>query len=310
MTKLSQCNTCAVGNGVDCQHYKPLDNGECKKYKYDGSVQSGIKEEEYGGVLIVIAINVPIIIYGCYEYLTGNEIPINHFTILCAILWIVLMGAIIVKYPKIISQIMERESDKETIEPHNNTLELQEEQSGFPDAQQTDNETTEKSNESHQLKTEESMNEIKLSPRQFMRKPELVWDVLKELGCTPQIDENKDICFNYQGCRFVVVADNDYKMIDILLPWMEVFPLTELETVKTVINNTNSCQYVRYMYTVDNEESTVILHMAAAILFIVEIPELEKYLTYVLNGFFTSYRNIFKTQIVSINTKKNTFGLN
>ena len=66
----------------------------------------------------------------------------------------------------------------------------------------------------------------------------LVIKTLKEIGCQPEVNDEDDICFKYQGEDFFIDADNRVPFITL---W-KIFgvPLTiDVNIMKEAINQTN-----------------------------------------------------------------------
>lgn len=167
-----------------------------------------------------------------------------------------------------------------------------------------------KPNEEIQISEEEALKEYKASIRQNMERRKLVLDVLQGIGCVPEIDEEGSICFKYQGSEFTIDADDNYKAISIWLLWAAEFSLGELDIVKEAINDVSFKSYICCVWKIDEESSKVSIHLKTIILFISEIPDIENYLTSILNGFFSLYHNQFEKRMEELRMGKNKVGLN
>ena len=160
--------------------------------------------------------------------------------------------------------------------------------------------------ESMQKSEEESLKEYKQTIRSRMERRKLVMDVLYEIGCIPEIDDEDYICFKYQGAEYSIDADNNYAMITIWCFGVYITEIEELSIVQEAINETNLNSFAKYIYAVN--ESHVRVHTKSQISFIAQIPELEKYLRIILEEVFASYKEVFQKEIEHLKMKR--IGLN
>ena len=92
MTKLSQCSKCIIGDGVHCEHYKPLTNDNCEHFyeKADNEIDMNHKVKIgilglwifcwfYGGRFLLIGTALLALvgcsIYGIVQYYKSNQYP-------------------------------------------------------------------------------------------------------------------------------------------------------------------------------------------------------------------------------------------
>lgn len=54
MTKLSQCNECQIGEGIHCEHYKPMDDTNCSFFKTE--TDQSDKQTNYGLYAVIVFI--------------------------------------------------------------------------------------------------------------------------------------------------------------------------------------------------------------------------------------------------------------
>ena len=88
MTKMSQCSTC-IGDGVHCEHYRPIDDSPCPNYMFDtSSTEQDIYEVkkclQYIAVIVIALIllsffedYISIILY--LSFLVSLYLVIAHF---------------------------------------------------------------------------------------------------------------------------------------------------------------------------------------------------------------------------------------
>jgi len=126
---------------------------------------------------------------------------------------------------------------------------------------------------------------------------DLFLETLTKIGCQYEIGDGDDdrIYFAYQGEHFFVNAHNDWQYIQIWdTHWghVELYDVDEFARLKKAINNSNLNNSVMTIYTIDEEGKNVDVHCKSIILFIPQIPELEKYLRLELNEFFRAHQYV------------------
>lgn len=118
---------------------------------------------------------------------------------------------------------------------------------------------------------------------------DLLVRTLQEMGCPMTYDNNKNICFTFQGQHFVAVAQDNLLCIDIHYPWWERCSLYDVEQVarlKMAINETNTRAQATTFFSVSDEGDVVGVHSKKNLLFIPQIPNLTGYLQAMLEDFF------------------------
>jgi hypothetical protein len=121
---------------------------------------------------------------------------------------------------------------------------------------------------------------------------------LTKIGCQYELAEEEDdnsIYFAYQGENFVVDASNENNYIRIWdTHWghVELYNVDELSRLKKAINNSNLNTGVTTVYTIDEVGHNVDVHCKSVVLFIEQIPDIEKYLRVELNEFFRAHQYV------------------
>lgn len=124
---------------------------------------------------------------------------------------------------------------------------------------------------------------------------DLLIRVLMQMGCQYTADENQRVSFVYQGEHFLANATNDQPFIVIIDPWWLNCELQDVEQVvkiKNAVNVVNRDTFVNTFYHIDDDAKRIGVHSDKNILFIPEIPEIERYLRSVLDMFFSSHRQM------------------
>lgn len=124
----------------------------------------------------------------------------------------------------------------------------------------------------------------------------LVMRVLRNMGVEPELDEKENIRFQYQGEKFMVEADNECLFINVYDLWWyhlstycDVEEFARMQKVVNLINSYSSCTV---LYTINKEAEMIGVHSKKNILFVQQIPNLEGYLTSVLDAFFKVQRTV------------------
>jgi nitrogen fixation-related uncharacterized protein len=125
---------------------------------------------------------------------------------------------------------------------------------------------------------------------------DLFLDTLTKIGCQYELAKEEDddrIYFAYQGEHFFVRASNDCGYIQIFdTHWghVELYDIDEFTRLKRAINLSNLNNSVTTVYTIDEAGSNVDVHCKSVILFVPQIPDIEKYLRTELNDYFCVHR--------------------
>jgi len=151
--------------------------------------------------------------------------------------------------------------------------------------------------------TDVENNEVKKAPIKWNTK-ELVIETLREMGCYFEKADGEEnaIIFEYQGGMFVVSLKDELPHIGIDFRFWYDFSMYDVEKMalmQKVINNVNSFLFCSVLYTVDKEKETVNLHSRVQILFIPQIPKINKYLSAILRDLFRS-RNLVCSELDKI----------
>lgn len=125
----------------------------------------------------------------------------------------------------------------------------------------------------------------------------LVLATLRSIGCDPEIEEhdnNNWISFTYQGEHFKIQCSDDCRLITIYDTWWyqisiysDVEEIAKLHKIINFVNQNDSCTLV---YTANKEIEQIGVHSKKEILFIKEIPNIDKYLIATLINFFKIQR--------------------
>ena len=132
---------------------------------------------------------------------------------------------------------------------------------------------------------------------------------LTKIGCQYELAEEEDdnsIYFAYQGENFVVDASNENNYIRIWdTHWghVELYNVDELSRLKKAINNSNLNTGVTTVYTIDEVGHNVDVHCKSVVLFIEQIPDIEKYLRVELNEFFRAHQYLGNEMVKQTETE-------
>ena len=125
----------------------------------------------------------------------------------------------------------------------------------------------------------------------------LVLTTLRKIGCEPQVDPQDNfnyVNFTFQGERYTIECSDDCFFINIYDSWwysLSIYSdVEEIANLHKVINHVNQYVNCTLLYTTDNEIEKIGVHSRKNLLFVKEIPELDKYLMGVLNGFFKAQK--------------------
>lgn len=125
----------------------------------------------------------------------------------------------------------------------------------------------------------------------------LVLSTLRKIGCEPQMEPQGNlnyVYFTYQGEKYAIECSDDCNFINIYDTWwysISIYSdIEEIANLQKVVNLANQHVNCTLLYTTNKEIEEIGIHSRKNLLFIKEIPELDKYLMGVLSGFFKAQR--------------------
>ena len=124
----------------------------------------------------------------------------------------------------------------------------------------------------------------------------LVLTTLRKIGCEPQMEQQGSnyVYFTYQGEKFTIECNDDCFFINIYDTWWYSISIysdvEDIANLHKVVNLANQHVNCTLLYTTNNEIEEIGVHSRQYLLFIKEIPELDKYLMGALSGFFKAQR--------------------
>ena len=125
----------------------------------------------------------------------------------------------------------------------------------------------------------------------------LVTSTLRKMGCDPKTEVKGKriwIYFTYQGENFTIECNDESFYINIYDTWWHGISIysdvEEIANLHRVVNIANQYAYCTLLYTTNKEIEEIGVHSKKNILFIKEIPELDKYLIGTLDDFFKVQR--------------------
>lgn len=125
----------------------------------------------------------------------------------------------------------------------------------------------------------------------------LVLSTLLKIGCDPETEQQRDhtyVYFTYQGEKYTIECNDSCYFINIYDTWwysISIYSdIEEIANLHKVINLANQQVNCTLLYTTNKEIEEIGVHSRKNLLFIKEIPELDKYLMGVLNNFFKAQR--------------------
>lgn len=124
----------------------------------------------------------------------------------------------------------------------------------------------------------------------------LVLSTLRKIGCEPQMEQQGSnyVYFTYQGENFTIECNDDCFFINIYDTWWYSISIysdvEDIANLHKVVNLANQHVNCTLLYTTNNEIEEIGVHSRQYLLFIKEIPELDKYLMGALSGFFKAQR--------------------
>lgn len=124
---------------------------------------------------------------------------------------------------------------------------------------------------------------------------DLVVSTLKKIGCQPQINNEGNVVFKYQGDDFYVAAEEENRFIMIWNPWWGSISTDNeaLPILKEVINLTNINSLITTVYMADEEDEKAIgIHSHCHTYFSPNEGDLEGHLKMLLDMFFDVHNTI------------------
>ena len=102
--------------------------------------------------------------------------------------------------------------------------------------------------------TKEELNDISTK--------DIVITVLKKIGCQPEVNEEDQITFKYQGDDFYIASEDDNRFIMIWNPWWGSINTDNeaLPYLKEIINIVNINSLVTTVYMTDEDGKTIGIH--------------------------------------------------
>jgi hypothetical protein len=152
--------------------------------------------------------------------------------------------------------------------------------------------------------TKEELNDISTK--------DIVITVLKKIGCQPEVNEEDQITFKYQGDDFYIASEDDNRFIMIWNPWWGSINTDNeaLPYLKEIINIVNINSLVTTVYMTDEDGKTIGIHSHCHTFFAPNEGELEGHLKMLLDSFFATHNaikenlNQLGNQAVAEETKK------
>lgn len=125
----------------------------------------------------------------------------------------------------------------------------------------------------------------------------LVTSTLRKMGCDSKTEvkgKRMWVYFTYQGENFTIECNDENFYINIYDTWWHGISIysdvEEIANLHRVVNLANQYAYCTLLYTTNKEIEEIGVHSKKNILFIKEIPELDKYLIGTLDDFFKVQR--------------------
>ncbi len=125
----------------------------------------------------------------------------------------------------------------------------------------------------------------------------LVTSTLRKMGCDSKTEvkgKRMWVYFTYQGENFTIECNDENFYINIYDTWWHGISIysdvEEIANLHRVVNIANQYAYCTLLYTTNKEIEEIGVHSKKNILFIKEIPELDKYLIGTLDDFFKVQR--------------------
>lgn len=128
----------------------------------------------------------------------------------------------------------------------------------------------------------------------------LVLSTLRKMGCDPETEERNSLnyaYFTYQGEKFTIESNDECFFITIYDTWWHSISIysdvEDIANLHKTINLVNQYVNCTLVYTTNKEIEEIGVHSKRTVLFVKEIPEIDKYLLCILNDFFKAQRLVF-----------------
>lgn len=125
----------------------------------------------------------------------------------------------------------------------------------------------------------------------------LVLSTLRKIGCDPETEKRNSLnyaYFTYQGEKFTIESNDECFFITIYDTWWHSISIysdvEEIANLHKTINLVNQYVNCTLVYTTNKEIEEIGVHSKRTVLFVKEIPEIDKYLLCILNDFFKAQR--------------------
>lgn len=125
----------------------------------------------------------------------------------------------------------------------------------------------------------------------------LVLTTLRKIGCDPETEEHNNLnyaYFTFQDEKFTIESNDTCNFITIYDTWWHSISIysdvEEIANLHKTINLVNQYVNCTLLYTANKEIEEIGVHSRRTILFVKEIPEIDKYLLCVLSDFFKAQR--------------------
>ena len=143
----------------------------------------------------------------------------------------------------------------------------------------------------------------------------LVLSTLRKMGCEPnseQRDKNNWIYFTCQGENYTIECNDESDFITIYDTWWYQISIysdvEEIANLHKTVNLANQYASCTLLYTNNKEIEQIGVHSKQKLLFIKQIPELDKYLLSVLSDFFRVQRFVL-TELEKCKVTENNYNL-
>ena len=140
---------------------------------------------------------------------------------------------------------------------------------------------------------------------------ELLTSTLRKIGCEPKTEEKGKrnwIYFTYQGENYTIEYNDESFYINIYDTWWHGISIysdvEEIANLHRIINLANQYANCTLLYTTNKDIEEIGVHSKKNLLFIKEIPELDKYLIGTLDDFFKVQRFVL-TELEKCNVAEN-----
>ena len=272
MTKMSQCSTC-IGDGVHCEHYRPTDDSPCPNYIFDtssteqGTIKYEVKKALYRYIALIVIVLILLSFIGAVTFW-------DYVSIIPYLSFLVFLYLVIAHFDRILQLVKEKFWNRKIKHHETKNIEFA---------------TGKKQKQSSHSEISEIVDTVMNTSNNRTR--DLVINTLKEIGCQPEVDDDKDICFKYQNEDFFIDANNRTAFIII---WSNFGSLSlndpDINILKDAINQTNMDGRVTLAYFINNEENTITVYCKHYLPFVHEIPSIQEYLRSNLDNFFWTHQ--------------------